>query len=440
MYMRRVAALRALFESTNVSRELFEKFSKQVLSGQSAMRGMSWVPRVTHEARDAHERAAAADGLPDYQIKSLTADGVLASAPYRHEYFPMFYAVSGPRAVYGLDLNDGGARQKTLERARDGARMATSPHLTLVDGIGDRRGFFVVLPVYHAGLPNDTVEDRRRNLLGFVHAGFQTSILLESLIEASTKAAGLDLYFYPGDDSPEQSTPLYFHGGSARTAASGPQPRAALIAGPHWSGELDVGDTNWTTIAVPIPGGPATASHTAGWVVLLCGLLLSAALAAYIWGTGRSNRQLSTQNELTDAAINNMVQGFLMFDSAERIIICNDRYIEMYGLSRDIVKPGCSFLTLLKHRAATGLLNLDPHQYRADLLSELSKGAVVEWNITTTDGRDIFISNKPMLGGGWIATHEDITERRRTEAKNLPHGATRRIDRSAQSASVRRAS
>jgi diguanylate cyclase (GGDEF)-like protein len=417
MYMRRVAALRSLFESTNVSRELFEKFSKQVLSGQSAMRGMSWVPRVTHEGRDAHERAAAADGLPDYQIKSLTAEGVLASAPYRHEYFPMFYAVSGPRAVYGLDLNDGGGRQKTLERARDGARMATSPHLTLVDGIGDRRGFFVVLPVYHAGLPNDTVEDRRRNLLGFVHAGFQTSILLESLIEASTKAAGLDLYFYPGDGSPAQSTPLYFHGGSARTAASGPQPRAALIAGPHWSGELNVGDTNWTTIAVPTPGGPATASHTAGWVVLLCGLLLSTALAAYIWGTGRSNRQLSTQNALTDAAINNMVQGFLMFDSAERIIICNDRYIEMYGLSRDIVKPGCSFLTLLKHRAETGLLNLDPHEYRADLLSELSKGAVVEWNITTTDGRDIFISNKPMLGGGWIVTHEDVTERRRAEAR-----------------------
>jgi diguanylate cyclase (GGDEF)-like protein len=378
---------------------------------------MSWVPRVTHEARDAHERAAAADGLPDYQIRSLTPEGVLAPAPYRHEYFPMFYAVSGPRGVYGLDLNDGGARQKTLERARDGARMATSPHLTLVSGIGDRRGFFVVLPVYRAGVPNDTVEDRRRNLLGFVHAGFQTGILLESLIEASTKAAGLDLYFYPGDDSPERSTPLYFHGGSASTAASGPQPRAALIAGPHWSGELDVGDAHWTTIAVPIPGGPATASHTAGWVVLLCGLLLSTALVGYIWGTGRSNKQLSTQNALTDAAINNMVQGFLMFDAAERIIICNDRYIEMYGLSRDIVKPGCSFLTLLKHRAATGLLNLDPHQYRADLISELSKGAVVDWNVTTTDGRDIFISNKPMLGGGWIATHEDITERRRTEAK-----------------------
>ena len=68
--------------------------------------------------------------------------------------------------------------------------------------------------------------------------------------------------------------------GALARPASGPQPRAALIAGPHWSGELDVGDTNWTTIAVPIPGGPATANHTAGWVVLICGLLLSAALPA----------------------------------------------------------------------------------------------------------------------------------------------------------------
>ena len=47
-----------------------------------------------------------------------------------------------------------------------------------------------------------------------------------------------------------------------------------------------------------------------------------------------------------DAAINNMSQGFLMFNSAERIVVCNDRYIEMYELSREIVKPGCSFLEL----------------------------------------------------------------------------------------------
>jgi diguanylate cyclase (GGDEF)-like protein len=415
MNMRAVTALRALFDSTNVSRELFETFSKQVLSNQTAMRGMSWVPRVTRDERDAHELAAARDGLPDYQIKSLAADGSLISAPDRHEYFPMFYAVMGPRGVYGLDLNDGDVRQQTLERARDGARMATSPNLMLLSGTGDRRGFFVVLPVYRAGLPHETVQDRQHNLVGFVHAGFQTSALLETLINTSTKAAGLDLYFFSGDG--DQSAPLYFHGTSPHTVANGPQPRAAIASGPHWSGLLSVGDASWTLIAVPVPGGPASPSHTAGWVVLICGLLLTAALVAYILRTGHSNRQLSTQNRRTDAAINNMVQGFLMFDSSERIIICNDRFIEMYGLSREIMKPGCSFRTLLQHRVATGLFNLEPHQYRDDLLSELSKGAVMEWIITTTDGREIFVSNKPMRDGGWIVTHEDVTERRRTEAK-----------------------
>jgi diguanylate cyclase (GGDEF)-like protein len=348
-----------------------------------------------------------------------------APSPDRSEYFPVFYAATEARdsRVYGLDLNDGGVRQQTLERARDGDRLAVSPHFTLQRAAGDRTGFFVALPVYRAGLPHETVQERNDNLVGFVQAVFQTSILLETIINTTTKTAGLDLYFFPADSGRDGSTPLYFHGASARTVATGPQLPAGLVAGPHWSGALSVGDANWTFIAVPIPGGPAAAGHARGWVVLICGLLLSAALMAYIWATARharrlrtTNRELDQTNLRMDTAINNMVQGFLMFDSAERIVVCNDRYIEMYGLSREIVKPGCSLLELLQCRAANGLFAMDPNQYRADLVSELSKGEIVKWIISIADGRDILITNKPTLGGGWIATHEDITERRRAEA------------------------
>ena len=106
-----------------------------------------------------------------------------------------------------------------------------------------------------------------------------------------------------------------------------------------------------------------------------------------------------------------------MFDAAERMIICNDRYIEMYKLSRNIVKPGCSFRELLQHRAASGLSDINPEEVRAKLVAELSKGETVKEIIATKDEREIFITQKPMLGGGWITTHEDITERRRSEAK-----------------------
>ena len=104
----------------------------------------------------------------------------------------------GSRLVSGLDFKDGAARQRTLERARDSGQMATSPSFTLLSGTGDQSGFFVVLPVYRAGAPYGTVTDRRNSLIGFVHAGFQTDILFASIIEAATKAGGLESLFLCG--------------------------------------------------------------------------------------------------------------------------------------------------------------------------------------------------------------------------------------------------
>ena len=126
---------------------------------------------------------------------------------------------------------------------------------------------------------------------------------------------------------------------------------------------------------------------------------------------------LERTNDRFDAALNNMSQGLCMFDSAERLVVCNDRYIEMYDLSRDIVKPGCTLSELFKHRAERGHLARDPDQYRTNLLADLSSGKTTNWIVETGDGREISITNCPMQNGGWVATHEDITERRAAQAK-----------------------
>ena len=62
--------------------------------------------------------------------------------------------------MYGMDLNDGSVRQRTLDNARDTGAIATSPMFTLQSGTGFRRGFFVALPVYAPGVPHETVEER----------------------------------------------------------------------------------------------------------------------------------------------------------------------------------------------------------------------------------------------------------------------------------------
>src|ERR1700690_1240841 len=114
-------------------------------------------------------------------------------------------------------------------------------------------------------------------------------------------------------------------------------------------------------------------------------------------------------------AINNMSQGLLMFDSAGRLVVCNDRYRQIYGLSPEIVKPGVTFLQLLKHRIECGSFKGDPDQYYAQLRNDISMGQTTQQTIETTDGRTIHIVTHPMADGGLVATHEDMTDKLRAK-------------------------
>jgi CHASE1-domain containing sensor protein len=184
-YWDRLYAVRALFDSSNqaVPREEFESFSNSLLAGRMAILNIGWIPRVRREERVAHELAAANDGLADYHIRIIAADGSLAVSPEREEYFPKFYSTE-PRAspIYGLDLKDGGVREQTITRIRDGNVLSTSPPLLLRIGEGDRRGFWAGVPVYARGLPHETLEDRRRNLLGIVQGVFQIGVMIDTIL------------------------------------------------------------------------------------------------------------------------------------------------------------------------------------------------------------------------------------------------------------------
>jgi len=134
----------------------------------------------------------------------------------------------------------------------------------------------------------------------------------------------------------------------------------------------------------------------------------------------QSRQKLETQKLQLDAALTNMSQGLLMFDSSERIVVCNSRYIEMYRLSSQVVKPGCSLRELLNHRVATGsFLSEDPDRYLSELRAMLAQGKTVSRTMELTDGRVIAVSNRPMEDGGWIETHEDVTEAKQTEQRIL---------------------
>jgi diguanylate cyclase (GGDEF)-like protein len=124
---------------------------------------------------------------------------------------------------------------------------------------------------------------------------------------------------------------------------------------------------------------------------------------------------LQAQNMRFNAAVSNMSQGLVMFDSHSRLVICNSRYAEMYRLRPDEVRPGLTLRQLLERRVAAGTFTGDPDQYLEALASAIEAGATTSQFVELDDGRTIAVVNVPMAGGGWVATHEDITEQRRSE-------------------------
>jgi diguanylate cyclase (GGDEF)-like protein/PAS domain S-box-containing protein len=127
-----------------------------------------------------------------------------------------------------------------------------------------------------------------------------------------------------------------------------------------------------------------------------------------------SQRRLALEKQRLDTAINNMNQGLLLFDSSQRIVVSNRRYMEIYGLSPDVVKPGCSFRDLIAHRNEVGSLQGDVDEHCSRMLEHVALGESVI-NLAP-DGRSIQVTHRLVSDGGWVATHEDITERVKREA------------------------
>ena len=133
-------------------------------------------------------------------------------------------------------------------------------------------------------------------------------------------------------------------------------------------------------------------------------------------------QQHRTEKQRLDTAINNMSQGLLLYDSSERLVVCNQRYIAMYGLSPDVVKPGLSFRDLLLYRKKIGSFKGDVEVFISNVRRNVAIGKITRNTFETGDGRLIQIVNQP-LKNGWLATHDDITERMRAEEqiRHLAH-------------------
>jgi diguanylate cyclase (GGDEF)-like protein len=192
------------------------------------------------------------------------------------------------------------------------------------------------------------------------------------------------------------------------------------------------------------PGGSAGFAPGSGTVKLLvaCGILLAAVIAAdpAAWSLRErvllalvavlsviagllvkrdrlTDQRLAAERRQLSIAVNNITQGLVLYDASARIIICNQPYLDMFGLSPDVAKPGCTMQRLIAHRKETGSFDGDVDEFCNAIIRTVSLGKATRQLTQAPGGRAIEIINRPLKAGGWVATIEDITERTRAEER-----------------------
>jgi diguanylate cyclase (GGDEF)-like protein/PAS domain S-box-containing protein len=162
----------------------------------------------------------------------------------------------------------------------------------------------------------------------------------------------------------------------------------------------------------PLSLSPSSLSLiVAGVATIILGMSLVASMSAR-----QSQDRLGQQRILLDTALENMSQGLAMFDADGQLTLCNERYARMTGLPYAAVR-GQSLLELFKLRKAAGDFLDDPEEVFARILADVRLGKSAMRVMHTLKGRSIRIIEEPMIGGGWVATLEDITAWREAQEK-----------------------
>jgi diguanylate cyclase (GGDEF)-like protein/PAS domain S-box-containing protein len=148
-------------------------------------------------------------------------------------------------------------------------------------------------------------------------------------------------------------------------------------------------------------------------IVAILALTVALLLKRHQW----FHQTLAAERRQLRTAVDNIPQGLVLYDASARIVVCNTPYIEMFGLSPDIAKQGCTMQRLIAHRQETGSFDGDVEAFCSAIIRNVSLGRGTRQITEAPGGRAIEIVNKPLPLGGWVATIEDITPRKRAEEK-----------------------
>jgi diguanylate cyclase (GGDEF)-like protein len=165
--------------------------------------------------------------------------------------------------------------------------------------------------------------------------------------------------------------------------------------------DTDAALQEWRTTAVQIAGTAALVLLVVGGMIILC--------ARYV------GRDLSSQKFKLDTALNNMSHGLCMFNARGVLRLLNERFLDIYNIPQGLIAPGITLRELAKRLQDVGVAAHTHESYISELEAAVAAGKTIQFVRTLNNGNIINVTNRPLPNGGWVATHEDVTELKRRE-------------------------
>jgi len=283
------AIARLYSASEHVNRHEFKQFSQLYMLEHIDIQALEWIPKVKHSERADFIRRAQ-QWLPEFQFTEINSKGELQKAAIRKEYFPVYFIepLKGNEKAVGLDLMSQETRRSALKKAADtGAMIATKPVKLVQDG-AMKNGLLVMKAVYKVNQPLHTVEQRRKNLSGYVLGVFNISKLVAVSLK-HLQVAGMHIHFQD-EAMPNSSQISFLH-------SFHPHDHKAVDddAGISFVTRLGIADRMWRFSFYPTESFLNENSKHQAWVILIFGVILTGLLVMFFT---LLNRQKNSSDQL----------------------------------------------------------------------------------------------------------------------------------------------
>jgi len=277
-----LASLRAFYSAVpDAGHAEFTSFVEPLLQEHRTIQALEWIPRVPLEERSEYVSRARRH-YPQFEITERQAQGVMAPAGIRPEYFPVYQVApyQGNEAALGFDLASNPTRLQALNGARASGEPTATARITLVQENAKQFGFLVFSPVYEAN-ESDAPRNDPASLKGFVLAVYRVGDMIDKSLSYLTEQP---LRLRVEDPSSESEAALLF----------GPQQLAnALVTsmdGLSYEADIAVADRHWRIMCSAKPELLAAYETAQSWFFLVAALLLTAAATGFV-GVSR-NREV----------------------------------------------------------------------------------------------------------------------------------------------------